>query len=132
MFQSLLDHHLRELPSSDKADSRDNRGRGQLFRKLAGPYVVGVRRPQTAELAELGRALWVSEFDSKKSSVKRARLQVQSDLRIAKSCRLNVPLHELLRQALDLDQKWRAEGFWKNEDRQRRLQDGIQVEVTHI
>ena len=132
VFQSLLDHHLRELPSSDKADSRDDRGRGQIFRKLAGPFVVGVRRPQTAELAELGRALWVSEFDSKKSSVKRARLQVQSDLRVAKSCRLNVPLLELLRQALDLDQKWRAEGFWKNEDRQRRLQDGIQVEVTHL
>lgn len=132
VFQSLLDHHLRELPSSDKADSRDNRGRGQIFRKLAGPFVVGVRRPQTAELVQLGRALWVSEFNSKKSSVKRARLQVQSDLRVAKSCRLNIPLHELLRQALDLDQKWRAEGFWKDEDRQRRLQDGIQVEVTHL
>ena len=129
VFQSLLDHNLRELPSSDKADSRDNQGRGQIFRKLAGYFVVGVRRPQTAELAELGRALWVSDFDSKRSSVKRARLQVQSDLRIAKSCRLKVPFHELLRQALELDLKWRAEGFWKNEDRQRRLQDGIQVEV---
>ena len=132
VFQSLLDHDLRELPSSDKAGSRDNQGRGQIFRKLAGSFVVGVRRPQTAELAELGRALWLSEFDSKKSSVKRARLQVQSDLRIAKSCRLKIPLHELLRKALDLDQKWKAEGFWKNEDRQQRLQDGIRVEVTHL
>ena len=132
VFQSLLDHDLRELPSLDKAGSRDNEGRGQIFRKLAGSFVVGVRRPQTAELAELGKALWVSELDSKRLSVKRARLQVQSDLRIAKSCRLKVPLHELLRQALDLDQKWKAEGFWKNEDRQQMLQDGIQVEVTHL
>ena len=132
VFQSLLDHDLRELPSSDNADSRNKQGRGQIFHKLAGSFVVGVRRPQTAELAELGRSLWVSEFDSKKSSVKRARLQVQSDLRIAKSCRLKVPLHELLRQALDLDQKWKAEGFWKDEHRQRRLQHGIQVEVTHL
>ena len=129
VFQSLLDHNLRELPSSDKADSRENQGRGQIFRKLAGYFVVGVRRPQTAELAELGRALWVSHFDSKRSSVERARLQVQSDLRTAKSFRLKVPLHELLCQALELDLKWRAEGFWKNENRQRRLQDGIQVEV---
>ena len=129
VFQSLLDHNLRELSSSNKADSRDAQGRGQIFRKLAGYFVVGVRRPRTVELAKLGRALWVSDFDSKRSSVTRAQLQVQSDLRIAKSCRLKVPLHELLRQALELDLKWRAEGFWKNEDRQRRLQDGIQVEV---
>ena len=129
VFQSLLDHNLQELPSSDKADSRNNQGRGQIFRKLAGYFVIGVKRPQTAEFAELGRALWVSDFDSKRSSVKRARLHVQSDLRTAKSCRLKVPLHELLRQALELDLKWSAEGFWKNEDRQRRLQDGIQVEV---
>ncbi len=129
VFQSLLDHKLRELPPSDKADSRDAQGRGQVFRKYVGYFVVGVRGPRTAELAKLGRALWVSDFDSKRSSVTRARLQVQSDLRIAKSCRLKLPLHELLRQALELDLKWRAEGFWKNEDRQRRLQDGIQVEV---
>ena len=129
VFQSLLDHNSGELPLSNKVDSRDNQGRGQIFRKLAGDFVVGVRRPQTAELAELGRALWDSDFDSKRSSVKRARLRVQSDLRTAKSCRLKVPLHELLRQALELDLKWKAEGFWKNEDRQRRLQDGIQVEV---
>ncbi|KAK0517049.1 hypothetical protein JMJ35_000204 [Cladonia borealis] len=132
VFQSLLDHNLRELSSSDKVGSRDNQGRGQIFRRLAGYFVVGVRRPQTAELAKLGEALWVSDFDSKNSSVIRARLQVQSDLRNAKLCRLKVPLHELLRQALELDLKWRAEGFWKNEDRQRKLQDGIQVEVEHI
>ena len=132
VFQSLLDHDLRELPPSDKAGSRVNQGLGQIFRKLAGSFVVGVRRPQMAELAELGRALWISEFDSRKSSVKRARLQVQSDLRISRPCRLKVPLHELLRRALDLDLKWKAEGFWKNEDRQRRLQEGIQVEVTHL
>ena len=129
VFQSLLDHNLRELPSLDKVDSRDDQGRGKIFRKLAGYFVVGVRRPRTAELAELGRALWGSDFDSNRSSVKRARLLIQSDLRIAKSYRLKVPLHELLRQALELDLKWSAEGFWKNEDRQRRLQDGIQVEV---
>ena len=132
VFQSLLDHNVRELSNSDKADSRDSQGRGQIFRRLAGYFVVGVRRPQTAELAKLGRALWVSDFDSKNSSVIRARLQIQSDLRNAKLCRLKVPLHELLRQALELDLKWRAEGFWKNEDRQRKLQDGIQVEVEHI
>ena len=132
VFQSLLDHDLRELSSSDKADSRDNQGRGQTFRRLAGHFVVGVRRPQTAELANLGRALWVSNFDSKNLSVTRARLQIQSDLRNAKLCRLKVPLHELLRQALELDLKWKAEGFWKNEDRQRRLQDGIQVDVEDI
>ena len=132
VFQSLLHHDLRELPPSDKAGSRVNPGLGQIFRKLAGSFVVGVRRPQTAELAELGRALWISEFDSRKSTVKRARLQVQSDLRIARSCRLKVPLHELLRTALDLDLKWKAEGFWKNDDRQRMLQEGIQVEVMHF
>lgn len=132
VFQSLLDHDIRERSLSDKADSKDNQGHGQIFRRLAGYFVVGIRRPQTAELAELGRALWVSDFDSKKSSIKRARLKVQCDLRIAKSCRLKVPLHELLHQAFELDLKWTAEGFWKNEDRQRRLQDGIQVEVERI
>ena len=129
VFKSLLDHDSRELSSSDNANSRDNQSRGQIFRKLAGYFVIGVRRPQAAEFAELGRALWGSDFDSKRSSVTRARLQVQSDLRVAKSCRLKVPLHELLRQAFELDLKWKAEGLWGDKDRQRRLQDGIEVEV---
>ena len=46
VFKSLLDHDSRELSSSDNTNSRENQSRGQILRKLAGYFVVGVRRPE--------------------------------------------------------------------------------------
>ena len=129
VFRRLIGHEPKK--SSRQFDDIDlqNRNMSNLFRLIAGDFVVGVGQPQTTELAELGRALWVSKTTSKATSIKRARLRLNIDALIAGTCRLKVPLPALLQQALELDQKWLADRAYKTNNPQKLIQDGIQVEV---
>ena len=131
VYRSLSHHHSRHFQVSEKVDDMEAQSRGQIFCELAGYFVVGVREPQAAELAKLGRAMWASKPDSNKTALTRTGLQIQSDLRTARSCYLKLPFHELLHQALELDLKWKAEGLWKNDERRKLLQGGIQVELCN-
>jgi hypothetical protein len=135
VFKGLLGDEPHTSPRNLHADDLRERGMSDLFRLLAGEFVVGIGQPQTtelaelAELAELGKAPWESKDVRKATRVRRANRLLEIDTLIAGSCRLKLPLPELMQQALDLDHKWLADRVYKTDNTQKLIQDGIQVEV---
>ena len=129
VLKGLLSDEPHKSPDNPNAEDLQDRGMSDLFRLFAGEFVVGIGQPQTTELAELGKALWESKAVRKATLVRRAKLILQIDTLIAGSCRLKLPLPELMQQALDLDHKWLAASVYKTDNTQKLIQNGIQVEV---
>ncbi|KAL2045540.1 hypothetical protein N7G274_001968 [Stereocaulon virgatum] len=129
VFKGLLSDKPHIPPGNPNTEDLQNRGMLDLFRLLAGEFVVGIGQPQTSELAELGKASWESRSVQKAMRVRRAKLLLEIDTLVAGSCRLMLPLPELMQRALDLDHKWLAGRVYNTDNTQKLIQDGVQVEV---
>ena len=128
VFRSLLGHGAGKSLRSNQADATYVRMRrpSDLFNDVAGDFVVGLGDTQAFEL---GKAPWTSRNNPKATSVKMAKLLLDSDMLVAGTCHLKIRLPDLLRQASELDQQWLANKVYQTNDPQKLIQGGIQVEV---
>lgn len=128
VFRSLLPY----TPAPDKPDDAvecSTSIRYAKFKKYAGRFVIGMDRLGGAKLNGTVDTL---ELDHRRRTIKWAQVLLESNLRVARTCRLKSDLPQLLRQALTMDKIWAAEGLYEEDDWLEKFPHGIAVDVKFL